>query len=126
MSFVLGRNTGDFDYARGARFVLDSSYRIKSIVNVTEEEETADMHEFYLTNDGRSAIYIIHTAVDVDVQNMERNFSYAGVLISSGFREIDLASGDVVFEWYASNHTDPWESSTRLPAIHGPQVWDNM
>lgn len=124
LSFVLGRNLGDFGYPLGAHLVLDSSYNIRSIINSTDDQ--ADMHEFLIGGDGRTACHVIHTTVQMDIEIPEREFSWKGIILTSGFREIDLMTGEVLFEWWASNHTDVRESSVGPVPGDYVRIWENV
>ena len=68
-----------------------------------------DQHEFQLMDDGKTAIVSFYQTVPHDMSY----FNFTGGLpyvMQSGFQEIDVASGDVLFEWYSLNHVDISES----------------
>ncbi|KAJ6104812.1 hypothetical protein N7523_011132 [Penicillium sp. IBT 18751x] len=92
-------------HGRGSWYMLDSSYTIRYIVSPIGLE--GDLHDFVITaND--TALVTIYDPIPADltaVGGPELGWLYDGV-----FQEIDIATGELLFEWRASNFYPP-ESS---------------
>ena len=67
------------------------------------------MHEFRIINDGRSALLIVGI---MEAQNTSKPHSMrpVGLVISSGFREVDIATGETLFNWMSLQHINLSES----------------
>ncbi|KXT17395.1 hypothetical protein AC579_3853 [Pseudocercospora musae] len=89
--------------------ILDSNYRVVQTIQTGRSAMPVDQHEFQLMDDGKTAIVSFYQTVPHDMSY----FNYTGgmpYVMQSGFQEIDVASGDVLFEWYSLNHVDISES----------------
>lgn len=49
-----------------------------------------------------------------------------GYLFNQGIREVDVATGKTLFQWWALDHIEPSESNARVKNINGPwpAAWD--
>ncbi|KAL9110706.1 MAG: hypothetical protein Q9227_004698 [Pyrenula ochraceoflavens] len=117
-------------WGRGHGEILDSSYRIVHSIEAGGPQAASDMHEFNLLPDGNSVVMTLYREHQWDL------FDY-GVLDGMGwiqegrFQELDVKTGEVLFEWRSLDHIDPEETYV-LPATteisgHGiePQFpWD--
>lgn len=67
------------------------------------------MHEFRIINDGRSALLIVGI---VEAQNVSKPPSRRplGLVVSGGFREVDIATGETLFDWMSLQHINLSES----------------
>ncbi|MBO0805098.1 MAG: arylsulfotransferase family protein [Nocardiopsaceae bacterium] len=84
----------------GTCYIADSSYKQIATVNAGNGLR-ADMHEFNLTDQGTALIdaYRTHTT---DLRPVGGTAN--GVVESGVVQEIDIATGDVVFEWDSLDH----------------------
>lgn len=73
-----------------------------------------DIHDFYITKNGTAlfVIYDLKPANLVEFGGPENGFIYDGV-----FQEVDIASGDLLFEWHLSHHV-PFDG-TYTPDLKG-------
>ena len=71
----------------------------------------ADLHDVQLTNAG-TALVITYHPTGADLRSV--GGSKEGLLLDSGFQELDLASGDVVMEWMGVEHLDLDETHLRF------------
>jgi arylsulfotransferase ASST len=101
---------------RGEYVVYDASYRQIATVKATKGLE-GDLHEFQLTPRGTAYISIYH-AVPADLSAV--GGPHDGWVYDSVIQEIDVSSGDVVFEWHSLDHVPLTESlqAGREPARH--------
>lgn len=111
LSFIHG--SGYPDKWKGTASILQMAYGPDPAVNISKTLAAIDMHEFNIINEGRSALVITS-------EQVVRNLSDLGfpevetTIIMKGFREIDLATGKVVFDW----------NSTDIPLNESSLSWD--
>lgn len=89
-----------------------------------------NMYEFKIVDDGRSALSILHKAEYRDVSPHPDLHRDAGWIGNMGFQEVDIATGAVIFEWWALDHL-PVTASTAAPTddeLDGPppESWNFM
>lgn len=100
-------------WGQGQVVVLDSQYR--SVVTVQGDAITglADMHEFNLIDSGRKAIITAYDVEPFDATNLNLTGGFAWIL-NSYFKEIDVTSGEIIFEWNALEHFVPATQPSEL------------
>ena len=105
-------------YGRGNCYIADSSYAQIAEVKCGNGL-MADMHEFNLTSQGTALVdaYMPQKA-DMSSVGGKKN----GVVAAGVVQEIDIATGDVIFEWNSLDHVPLTESMSR-PA-HGSGTSD--
>ena len=93
-------------FGRGNCYIADSSYSLIATVKAGNGL-MADMHEFNLTDQGTALVdaYRQHT-VDLSPLGGKAN----GTIVSGVVQEIDIATGDVVFEWDSLGHVPVTET----------------
>lgn len=97
ITFWTGTDNGTF--GEGHYLMLDSSYEIFKIVKPADNL-TGDLHEFRITDTGTALMTIYERrAADLTVYGIPQGWIY-----DSLFQEIDLATGDLLFQWRASDH----------------------
>ena len=99
-----------------AGFLIDSTYQIQKTVNMTSNvpdwaldkmrnERTANMHEFYVIANGTRVLMLTkvfeHTSVE---ESKTVGFDGNCTAKWEGFKEVDLATGEVLFEWNGHGH----------------------
>ncbi|KAJ5311801.1 hypothetical protein N7476_007661 [Penicillium atrosanguineum] len=92
-------------HGRGSWYMLDSTYTIRYIVSPVGLE--GDLHDFVITSND-TALVTIYDPIPADltaVGGPELGWLYDGV-----FQEIDIATGELLFEWRSSDFYPP-ESS---------------
>ncbi|CAG8923410.1 unnamed protein product [Penicillium salamii] len=96
----------DDNYGRGLWYMLDSTYTQRRVVSPVGMYE-GDLHDFQITpND--TALLMIYDPIPVDLSPLggpELGWMYDGV-----FQEVDLETGDLLFQWRASDFYDPVDS----------------
>ena len=110
LTFIYGRRDPAMEpYPKGAGIIADTSYKIQSSLNVTNDLEEFNMHEFNIIEDGKSSLIITF-------ENEWRDISALGLKDLTGWvgdsriQEIDMATGDTKFEWRALDHIALTES----------------
>lgn len=101
---------------RGEDVIYDASYRKIATVKAGKGLD-ADLHEFELTPRGTAFISIYH---EVPKDLTPVGGPKKGWVLDSVVQEIDVASGDVVFEWHSLDHVPLSESlqAHQEPALH--------
>ncbi|GAB1726493.1 hypothetical protein NU195Hw_g2418t1 [Hortaea werneckii] len=98
-------------YGVGQGLIIDSSYRVVASVQTGRDAMPADMHEMNVIDDedNPTAILTSYRAIPYDLSGY--NITTGMGWLSEGmFQEIDIQSGEVLFEWYSSEHVDPSDS----------------
>lgn len=82
---------------------LDASYQIKHTVEAVARgsEIQGDLHEFLVTKDN-TALLTFYNITPADMSSLGKFKN--GWLTDSGFQEVDIATGKLLFEWKASDH----------------------
>lgn len=91
-------------HGKGLAVIADSSYKVTHVIRV-KNGLWADLHEFVITPQNTALItaYRLHSNVDLSAQGGPNpGFIYSGV-----FQEIDIATGNVLFEWDSYDPANP-------------------
>lgn len=115
ITFWHGGDSGWF--GKGYYLMLDSSYNIFKNITAAGDLD-GDLHEFQLTENGTALL----TAYFSKPADLSAYGIKDGLLWDSGFQEIDLETGELLFEWRASDHYLPTDSLAPYEAYQG--AWD--
>ncbi|KAI4613224.1 hypothetical protein J4E83_007636 [Alternaria metachromatica] len=112
-------------YGRGSYHILNQSYDEIAHFQVSRfGDEMGDIHEFLITADDTAIVLIYHGIPwDLTASGGVEN----GWLFENTFQEINIETGDIVFEWNASTHVGINESYNSLPSDVGQSEeapWD--
>ncbi|KAI1272507.1 Arylsulfotransferase-domain-containing protein [Xylaria sp. FL0933] len=88
-------------YGRGTYYMLDSSYQLFRKFEAAGEGLKGDLHEFQITEHG-TALITIYNPVPADLTSI--GGPEQGWALDSMFQEIDIATGELLFEWSAIEH----------------------
>jgi hypothetical protein len=82
--------------------ILDFTYTLVDLVRSGNDQPELDMHEFKLTDDGTSVLVTIYVQIPYNPEA----YGISGVRwITTGvFQEIDIGSGEVLFQWSSIDH----------------------
>ncbi|KAH0837053.1 hypothetical protein AYO21_04518 [Fonsecaea monophora] len=122
LTFWTGSDTGTF--GTGFYLMLDSSYQVYKRVKPTAGLG-GDLHEFSITRDG-TALMTVYEPTSANLSTF--GISGQGWIYDSIFQEIDIETGEVVFEWRASQHYDiedtfhTIEAEARRPDSSGHEI----
>ena len=99
--------SGDKDgsVGRGTAYMLDDSYRRAYTVNAVGANLMADLHEFEITADG-TALITVYNDTTADLSSFSWFRDEHGWVADCIFQEIDIVTGQLVFQWVASEHVD--------------------
>lgn len=93
----------------GAYYILDEAYNIVKTVRAVGQGLKGDMHEFEITEDG-TALITLYAPRQADMRAMGLYRPEDGWIMDSMFQEIDIETGQLLFEWRASDHFRPEET----------------
>ncbi len=101
-------------YGRGEGAIANSSYEIIKTVRTVGGVE-ADLHEFNITPQGTALLTAYRTIPNVDLSDVHGPSS-GGYLLSGVAQEIDIETGELVFEWdsWKSGDVPLWETYETL------------
>lgn len=103
----------------GSYYMLDSSYDIVHTVSAVGEGLEGDLHEFKITEDG-TALITVYERTWVDLNSTTADIPADQTIVDGILQEIDIETGELLFEWRASNHL----SNPALQASAGGIVAD--
>jgi Arylsulfotransferase (ASST) len=98
-------------YGKGELVIADSSYRITHVIRA-HGSDMADFHDFVITppgtngsKEGTALITIYRHYANVDLRPV--GLAASGHLLSGVAQEIDIATGNLLFEWDSWSRTSP-------------------
>lgn len=91
---------------------LDSTYQTAYVVSAVGDNTYGDMHEFTITDAG-TALVTVYNVTNMDLSSIGRPVD--GWIIDGVLQEIDIATGELLFEWRASDHFGADESDMTHP-----------
>ena len=107
-------------------YIANSAYQVQEKVNVNRDSTILDIHEFHVIDEGKIAL-MATTKVQL------RNVSEVGVkgltekrVANKGFQEVDLATGNINFEWDALENGVSLTESYNMVELMDPKhsYWD--
>jgi len=105
---------------------MDRSFNIQKTLAPATSDETFNMHEFTVLENGSKAMHIISNPLYADVSSLGNNRTKAWIF-DGGFQERDLNTGKVLFEWSClDSGVDFTESDKHLqghPSAENPWDW---
>ncbi|KAJ4245013.1 hypothetical protein NW762_014219 [Fusarium torreyae] len=110
--------------AYGNHVLLNNKYEIVKTLRAASHK-FASLHEFRIV-DGKTALIEITNTLPVPLSRWGGTKDQNWIL-STGFQEVDVETGRVLFEWESINHIDPKDSFHPLTASTGQnssQAWD--
>ena len=116
ISTILTANNKD---GKGRGIVLDSAYETVQQLEVLPGMSSLNMHELTYVNDGSRALYIVNRPLYVGLATVLLDAGAStdsGWILDLGIREVDLASGETTFMWWASDHITLTEVISNKPA----------
>lgn len=108
-------------HANGHGLVFNENYDL--IYNVTAhgyQDTLADMHEMRIT-ENNTALFTVYWSIPWDCTSMGGPVD--GLLMDSGFQEVDMETDEVLFTWAATDHFDVEDTYARYGSGFG--VSDN-
>lgn len=107
-----GKHNAAHGHGHGHIKILDSSYRTVGEVRAGHHR-LIDKHEGQILDDGKSALVQIYQPVARDLSEVGGDDDHQWI-VDAQFQEIDVESGDVLFEWHSLDHVPPSHSNISL------------
>ncbi|GAB1734346.1 hypothetical protein NU195Hw_g7656t1 [Hortaea werneckii] len=87
----------------GLYYMMDNNYTIAHTVDAVGQDLHGDLHEFKITKDN-TALLTVYNLTNADLTGMGWFRGANGWITDSVFQEVDIATGELLFEWSASHH----------------------
>ncbi|ERS97609.1 hypothetical protein HMPREF1624_05780 [Sporothrix schenckii ATCC 58251] len=107
-----GLHNGNHGHGHGHHTLLDDHYSVVRVLRAGGHR-VSDKHEFEIVDETTALLQVY--------EPVQRNLAaYGGDdaqtwIVDARFQELDIATGDVVFEWSSLDHVSPDESALSLP-----------
>ncbi|KAF4122791.1 Arylsulfotransferase (ASST) [Geosmithia morbida] len=103
ITFWIGEDTGSFAGGTGSYLMLDDKYNLFKEV-IPAGDLLGDLHEFSITEDG-TALMTIYESIEGTFPGSDPDSeSWTGWLYDCLFQEMDIETGELIFEWRATDH----------------------
>jgi hypothetical protein len=113
------QSKGAFSTGPTTNYIADGRYHVIATVSASHGL-TADIHEFHLTREG-TALITIYNTVTRDLSSV--GGSESGLVTEGVVQEINIANGNVIFEWHSLDHIGLDESHAPVPKS-ASTAWD--
>lgn len=87
----------------GLYYMMDNNYTIAHTVDAVGQDLHGDLHEFKITKEN-TALLTVYNLTNADLTGMGWFRGANGWITDSVFQEVDIATGELLFEWSASHH----------------------
>jgi hypothetical protein len=104
----------------GAGLILHNNYDLKHTVVIEPDAPWLDQHEFNIIQGGKRALTVTHRSVLFSGRDL--GLSQSLWLDEYSFQELDVETGDRVFEWKTLSHLSLREST--YPGQREPLKYD--
>ncbi|KAF4126999.1 Arylsulfotransferase (ASST) [Geosmithia morbida] len=94
--------------------VVDSGYNVRYRLHAAAPHSN-DMHDLDVTDQG-TAVFTTHRTIPFDCTLWGGPGPDECLVHDTGFQELDMDTGEVVFEWFAADHWAPGDSHARYEA----------
>ncbi|RMY77547.1 hypothetical protein D0862_13542 [Hortaea werneckii] len=88
---------------QGKYYMLDSSYNVVHTVSAVGDGLYGDLHEFKVTDDA-TALITVYNKTHLDPADPAMPWPKNGFIIDGIVQEIDIPTGQLLFQWRASDH----------------------
>lgn len=105
------QGTGAGELSKGVGYIYDAHHRLVATVRAGNGLD-ADCHEFLITP-WDTALITIYTTAKADLRSIGGRPDQT--VVNGVVQEIDIATGEVLFEWNSADHVPFSESRERLP-----------
>lgn len=99
---------------KGLYFMLDSTYQVVHVVKAAGDGLYGDLHEFKISPQD-TALLTVYDTTSADLTGMGMGRGANGWIVDNMFQEINIETGELLFEWRASDHFHPIETYMTNP-----------
>ncbi|KAI1488896.1 Arylsulfotransferase-domain-containing protein [Biscogniauxia mediterranea] len=103
LTFWASPDGSSHGYGRGTYYMLDSSYKVVNTFGPIGEGLKGDLHDFRITQDG-TILMTVYNPVPADLTSI--GGPEKGWALDCMFQEIDIETGDLLFQWNVIQHVD--------------------
>ncbi|KAF2206807.1 hypothetical protein CERZMDRAFT_52356, partial [Cercospora zeae-maydis SCOH1-5] len=109
--------------------ILNDSLQISSTYEPRSDSGMSlNMHEFNIIHNGKTVLHLTKRSIERDITDIKQSStsSSTGRIVDNGFLEVDLATKNVLFEWWAADHVSLTDSSGVVSGLtqKAPQGWN--
>lgn len=125
LSVIIGRGDGNKVNRHGAAHVMSASYQIERNLTVLDDRGAFDIHEFNILGNGKTALVTAYRPQYLNMSSL--GFGGYGYAMTGGFEEIDIATGEALYDWRSVDHISLSESTVLIEGPPGsPPGWDYL
>lgn len=99
---------------KGLYFMLDSTYQVVKAVKAAGDGLFGDLHEFKITPQD-TALLTVYNTTTADLTGMGMGRGVDGWIVDNMFQEINIETGELLFQWKASDHFNPVDTYMTNP-----------
>ncbi|KAF3761816.1 hypothetical protein M406DRAFT_228295, partial [Cryphonectria parasitica EP155] len=104
ITFWAGSDGAEHQYGMGSYYMLDETYKVVKTVKAVEtrgQDLKGDLHDFLITSQDTALLTVYHRQpADLSALGGPQD----GWILDSIFQEVDMETGELLFEWRASEH----------------------
>jgi hypothetical protein len=108
LSFIIGR--GHTSNIKASAKVYSSDYQPVLALNRSQALNALDFHEFNLIEDGEKALIVTYKNFETILKHAGQPTQSSVTVISYGFTEVGVKTGEPYFDWDAMDHISLNES----------------
>ncbi|GAB7366717.1 hypothetical protein MBLNU230_g0674t1 [Neophaeotheca triangularis] len=90
-------------FGGGKYYMLNSTYHLVHKVEAVGNWYKGDLHEFTITEND-TALMTIYDPKKLDLKDTPMDWVKDGLIVDGLIQEVDIATGELLFEWRASDH----------------------
>lgn len=99
---------------KGVYFLLDQSYQVVKMVTAVGDGLHGDLHEFKITNND-TALLTVYDTSNANLTRMGMGRGEHGWVVNNMFQEVDIETGELLFQWSALDHFEPADTYMTNP-----------
>lgn len=113
-------------YPNGTGLILDSTYKVRQEISNNVGDQSMDLHELNIIDDGKTALMVTHRNRSIQIPSSATPGRLRPQNVNdSGFQEVALSTGRTNFEWWPMDHIDPLENVFPAPLDNSADyAWD--
>lgn len=119
LTFIVQHDYDD-DGLRGVGVVLNETFQQEAETPVINDLWEFNIHEYYVLPGEHTALVCAYRSEWLEHSQLGMPGQY-GYVLTGGIEEIDIYTGEVVFDWRGLEHIPLWHSTIEIPSQ--PQGW---
>lgn len=115
LTFIQGRGDDNQVDWRGTAHIMNSAYEMTTNITIHDDRDGFNMHEFNVLDNGRTAMITAERNVWMDMSDI--GIAGNGWVRAGGFEEIDINTGEALFDWRSNGSVSLNESTFGVPSV---------